>query len=173
MTTPKELYKILSADFKAEEHFHFANRGEGMMHGREPHTSRVFLVNTNLKEAWELVTADEKIALWSASIVDKPSLQGLPPEALRNAEELNVPYYFGVNEFRDGVASVSWMLQPDSCCHADEQGFGMDDDEEINLCAFVDTRANIVIPFQVKSWEEIEALRPEAARIAKELNSKN
>lgn len=31
MTTHKELYKLLSADFRTEENFYFADRGEGLM----------------------------------------------------------------------------------------------------------------------------------------------
>ena len=45
MTTPKELYKALASDFKSEKRYYFADRGEGMMQGREKSTDRIFLVN--------------------------------------------------------------------------------------------------------------------------------
>lgn len=35
MITPKKLYKALSADFKSERNYYFAERGEGMMQARE------------------------------------------------------------------------------------------------------------------------------------------
>lgn len=57
MTDSKELYKTLSADFKAEKNHYFSDLREGMMQGRERNSRRVFLVNTNEREAWEIVGA--------------------------------------------------------------------------------------------------------------------
>ena len=148
MTTPKELYKTLSADFKTEEKFYFADRGEGMMQGWEKGSGRIFLVNKKTKEAWELITANGNFSFWDASAVEIASAIDLPYKSQRNAVELHAPYHFGINEFEDGVAYVSWTLQPDGCYYADEDGFGMEDDDEINFYAFIDTQANILIPFQ-------------------------
>ncbi len=146
--TPKELYKTLSSDFKAEKNFYFADRGEGMMQGCEKDTNRVFLVNNNTKEAWELIAANSRFSLWDASAVVIAAAVALPYKARRNAMELRAPYYFGINEFKDGVAYVSWTLQPDGRYYADEDGFGMEDDDEITLYAYIDSSANILIPFQ-------------------------
>ena len=71
MTTPKELYKTLSADFKTEEKFYFADRGEGMMQGWEKGSGRIFLVNKKTKEAWELITANGNFSFWDASAVER------------------------------------------------------------------------------------------------------
>ena len=148
MTTPKELYKTLSADFKTEEKFYFADRGEGMMQGWEKGSGRIFLVNKKTKEAWELITANENFSFWDASAVEIASAINLPYKSQRSAVELHAPCHFGVNEFEDGVAYVSWTLQTDGRYYADEDGFGMEDDDEINFYAFIDTQANILIPFQ-------------------------
>lgn len=148
MTNPKELYKTLSVYFKKEEHFYFANRGEGMMQGLERNTNRVFLINKKTREAWELISANGEFSLWDASDVEIASAFDLPDTALCNALKLNAPYHFGINEFKDGIAYVSWMLQPDGRCYADGDGFGMEDDEEITFNAFIDNQAHILIPFQ-------------------------
>lgn len=148
MVTSKELYKTLSADFKTERRFYFAERGEGMMQAREKDSRRMFLVNNNTKEAWELLAANGRFSFWDASAVEIASAFNLPYRAQRNAVELIAPYHFGINEFKDGVAYVSWTLQPDGRYNADEDGFGMEDDDEINFYAFIDTQANILIPFQ-------------------------
>lgn len=148
MTTSKELYKTLSDDFKAERRFYFAERGEGMMQAREKDSRRMFLVNNNTKEAWELLTANGRFSFWDASAVEIASAFDQPYRAQRNAVELIAPYHFGINEFKEGVAYVSWTLQPDGRYYADEDGFGMEDDDEIDFYAFIDRQANILIPFQ-------------------------
>ena len=167
MTTPKELYKTLSADFKAEKNFYFADRGEGMMQVWEKGSSRIFLVNKKAKEAWELITANGNFSFWDASAVEIASAFGLPYKSQRNAVELHAPYHFGVNEFEDGVAYVSWTLQPDGRYYADEDGFGMEDDDEINFYAFIDKQANILIPFQAMDKELMSRYRKQAIAISK------
>lgn len=157
MTKPKELYKRLSVDFKKEENFLFVNRGEGMMQGLERNTKRVFLVNKKTREAWELISANGKFSFWDASAVEIASAFDLPDTSLCNVLELNSPYHFCINEFRDGIAYVSWTLQPDGRYYADEDGFGMEDDEEIRFDAFIDTQAHILIPFQAMD-ESLRAL---------------
>lgn len=80
------------------------------------------------------------------------AINNLPHRAERNALALSAPFHFGINDYindyKDGVASVSWTLQPDGIYYADEDGFGMEDDDEINFTAFIDQSANVLIPFR-------------------------
>lgn len=167
MTNSKELYKLLSAEFKTEKNFSFVSRGEGMMQGREKATHRVFLVNTNTHEAWDLTTSSGHFSFWDKSAVEIAAIFDLPYRAQRNAVALRTPFYFGINEFKDGVASVSWTLQPDGRYYADEDGFGMEDDEEIDFTAFIDQSANILIPFQLMDDSTREQYRRQAVEISK------
>lgn len=167
MVTSKELYKTLSADFKTERRFYFAERGEGMMQAREKDSRRMFLVNNNTKESWELLAANGRFSFWDASAVEIASAFDLPYRAQRNAVELIAPYHFGINEFKDGVAYVSWTLQPDGRYYADEDGFGMEDDDEINFYAFIDTQANILIPFQPMDESLMSRYRQQSLSIAR------
>lgn len=167
MTTPKELYTELSADFKIERKYSFADRGEGMMQCREKLTDRVFLVNKKTKEAWELLTANGRFSFWDASAVEIAGTFNLPYKAQRNAVEQRAPYYFGINEFMDGVAYVSWTLQPDGRYYADEDGFGMTDDDEINFYAFIDTKSSVLVPFQQMDDALLEKYRRQAINISK------
>lgn len=167
MNTPKDLYTKLSADFKTERMYSFADRGEGMMQCREKTTNRVFLVNKKTKEAWELITANGRFSFWDASAVEIAATFDLPYKSQRNAVELRAPYYFGINEFKDGVAYVSWTLQPDSMYYADEDGFGMTNDDEINFYAFIDTKASVLIPFQQMDDKLRERYRKQAINIFK------
>lgn len=167
MTTPKEFYKMLSADFKSESKYSFADRGEGMMQCREKATDRVFLVNKKTEEAWELLSSNGRFSFWDASAVEIAATFNLPYRAQRNAVEVRAPYYFGINEFKDGVAYVSWTLQPDGRYYADDEGFGMTDDDEINFYAFIDTKANVLVPFQEMDDKLRERYRRQAIIISK------
>ncbi len=46
----------------------------------------------------------------------------------------------------------------------------MEDNEESVLYGFIDKKARVVVPFQAKSWEDLEKQRPEAEITAKKLN---
>lgn len=167
MQNSKQLYKVLAADFKSEKKYYFANRGEGMLQGREKSTDRIFLVNKNTQEAWELISANGRFSFWDASAVEIASVLNIPYRAQRNAIELQAPYHFGINEFKSGVAYVSWTLQPDGRYYADEDGFGMEDDDEINVYAFIDCSANILIPFQPMDDDLRNRYRIQAMNISK------
>lgn len=43
-----------------------------------------------------------------------------------------------------------------------EDGYGMEDNDESALYGFIDKKARVVVPFQAKSWEELEKHRTEA-----------
>ena len=167
MTTPKDLYKELAADFLSGERYYFAKRGEGMILGWEKFGKRVFLLNKDTEEAWELLSAASRFAEWDAAAVEIAATFDLPYGAQRNAVELRAKYYFGVNSFEDGVASVDWTLEPDGRYYADEYGYGMTDDEEISFHAFIDRAGHILVPFQPMDEELMRHYREQAVKIAK------
>lgn len=167
MADSKELYKLLSSDFKTENAFYFASRGEGMMLGAEKDTRRVFLINTNTQEAWELLTPDRHFSFWDKSAVEIADTFDLPDIARYNANEVRAPFCFDINDYKDGVASVIWTLQPDGRYYADEDGFGMENDVEINFTAFIDQSANILIPFQEMDESIQRQYRKQAVEISK------
>lgn len=84
-------------------------------------------------------------------------------------------YYqkFAVERFKNGVAIVEWTLYPDCQYFMDEGGYGMEDNEKSVLYGFIDKKARVVIPFQAKSWKELEKQCPEAEKKAKELTRKD
>lgn len=172
MTDSKELYKTLSTDFKAEKNYYFSELGEGMMQGRERNSRRVFLINKNEREAWELVEATGAFEKWDAVAVEICMVLDLPKRAQRNAISTMANYYFGVNPFRDGVAYVQWTLQPDGRYYADSDGFGMTDDDEVNVYAFIDKKAHILVPFQPMNKELRERYRKQAIEIANNITEK-
>ena len=59
--------------------------------------------------------------------------------------------YAGLNRwdgFKNGLCAISWMLYPDGRYFADEDGFGMEDNDEEEVYAIIDTDLKIVEPFR-------------------------
>ena len=50
--------------------------------------------------------------------------------------------------FKDGLCAISWMLYPDGRYFADEDGFGMEDNDEEEVYAIIDIDLNIIEPFR-------------------------
>lgn len=172
MNDSKKLYKTLSADFKAGKNYYFSDLGEDMMQGRERGTRRIFLVNRTEREAWELVGPTGCFEHWTAAAVEICTAFDLPVRAQRNAISTMAKYYFGINPFKDGVAYVQWTLQPDGRYYADSDGFGMTDDDEINVYAFIDKKAHILVPFQPMDKALRERYRKQAIEIANNISEK-
>lgn len=172
MIDSKELYKLISPDFGIERKFYFSDLGEGMMQARERDTRRIFLINKTDKEAWELVGFTGCFEYWNAAAVEICMAFDLPERAQRNAISTMANYYFGANSFKDGVAYVQWTLQPDGRYYADSDGFGMTDDDEINMYAFIDKKAHILVPFQPMDTVLRESYRRQAVDIVRNIDEK-
>ena len=69
---------------------------------------------------------------------------------LHNAQE-KIARYARVNRwdgFKDGVCAITWMLYPEGRYFADSDGFGMEDNDEEEVCAIIDTSLEIIEPFR-------------------------
>lgn len=131
-----------------------------------------FLVNHLLKEAFVLMQRDLTLPFISQEDVDWVDVESLDNNSKAYAFSA---YYqrFSVGTFRNGVACVEWTLYPDGRYFMDEDGFGMEDNDESVLYGFIDKKARVVVPFQAKDWKEMDALRPEAEMKAFELEHKD
>ena len=67
-------------------------------------------------------------------------------------------------DFRDGVCCLCWMLYPDGRYFADEDGYGMEDNDEENIYCIIDKYLRIVIPWQPMTDEEMAMNMREARR---------
>ena len=54
-----------------------------------------------------------------------------------------------------------WQIQPDGRYWADDDGFGMEDDEEITLYSFIDQNGKFMGPFQIYRVGDTRYLRRE------------
>lgn len=169
----KELYNELQKPMYDERPFsRMKNWGEGMEIVEEvisDYWRERFLIDHNAKEAFQLMDRGLMLTFISKDDVDWTGVETL--ENNHNAYAFSAYYQrFAVEKFKNGVALVKWTLYPDGYYFMDEDGYGMEDNDESALYGFIDKKARVVIPFQAKGWEELEKQRPEAESRAKELN---
>ena len=174
--TAKELYvELKKAQYNSRPYDRIngmGNRMEIVEEVIDNYWRERFLINNAKKTAYELMDRSLHLTFLTEKDVDWESVRTL--ENNKNAYSFSAYYQrFSVGKFKDGVALVEWTLYPDGQYFMDEDGFGMEDNDESVLFGFIDTNANVVIPFQAKSWEEMDKRRSEAVRIAKELYAKN
>ncbi|WP_294874047.1 MULTISPECIES: hypothetical protein [Prevotellaceae] len=60
-----------------------------------------------------------------------------------------VRYWFGrYDNFRNGVCAICWTVYPDGRYFADEDGFGMEDNDEEKIYCIINKDLEIIVPFQ-------------------------
>ena len=82
--------------------------------------------------------------------IDFDAIAKVCTNGLHNARNKEIRYA-GINRwdgFKDGLCAISWMLYPDGRYFADSDGFGMEDNEEEEVYAIIDTNLVIVEPFR-------------------------
>lgn len=171
---PQELYIELQKSKYDERPFsRMKDWGEGMEIVEEVISNywrERFLINHKTKEALEVMTRGLNLTFIKKEDVDWKGVETLDNNS--NAYSFSAYYQrFAIGKFKNGVALVEWTLYPDGRYFMDEDGYGMEDNDESVLYGFIDTNARVVIPFQVKGCDEMGKQRPEAERRAKELNN--
>jgi hypothetical protein len=66
------------------------------------------------------------------------------------------------NDFHGGICCLCWMLHPDGRYYADEDGFGMEEDDEENIYCIIDSNLRIITPWQPMTDEEMATKMREA-----------
>lgn len=143
-------YDDLMADMKKSDEnadYHHSDLGCGMLcfSNKSYESKQRILVNTALQKAYTIVDNDGNLVSFTKDDIDWDSVGVL--ENNHNAYSLKTCYYFGIGEYKDGKACVDWMLYPDGRYFADEDGFGMEDNDEVNVCGVIDTECRVVVKF--------------------------
>jgi hypothetical protein len=81
-------------------------------------------------------------------------------------KRLSAEYYFGGYDFKNGVALVMWTVLPDGRYFADEDGFGAEDNDEVNIYCYIDKQGKVLVKFQSMTENQIKAFRKTAEEIA-------
>lgn len=107
------------------------------------------ILDDNRRRAYEFVDEHERLKKVRPCDIDMVSLGGLPGECLKRVRERDFGYCSLVFNYEDGLALVRWQLNPDGRYWADEDGFGMTADKEVNIYGVIDAECNVVVPFKL------------------------
>ncbi len=136
--------------------------GEDMLWVGESH-GPLFFANANTGIARQLLDENSNLVGFEEQDFDWEKLKTVG--YLYDVERRHVGYggmgrYW---DFCDGVCCLTWMLHPDGRYYADEDGFGMEDDEEEHIYCIIDSNLRIVAPWQPMTREEMATKMREAA----------
>ena len=125
-----------------------------------------YLVDENKSLAYEIMDEDMTFTNFTTDDIDWNSLESLPDYMKERARRLSALFPTFVSCFQNGVAKVSWQLNPDGRYYRDDDGYGMTDDEETTVYGFIDTQMNVLVKFQYIGcdWERLKEMRCEAER---------
>ena len=105
------------------------------------------LICRTLKKVYPISEPSGKLVGFTLDDIDWDNVNQL--EHNYDAKRLVADYGgLSIGDYQDGIAYVSWMLYPDGRYFADEDGFGMEDNDEVNISAYIDTQCRVVVKFQ-------------------------
>ena len=109
-----------------------------------------YLMDKETRCAYEFMSIDEVLQIVTDEDIDWDSMKGLPQDAFDRAKAHSFHFPGHVYQYKNGVAEVEWQLNPDGMYYRDEDGFGMTDEEEINLYGAIDRKGKVVKRFTLK-----------------------
>ncbi|MBQ9230616.1 MAG: hypothetical protein IJ190_05460 [Prevotella sp.] len=122
-----------------------------------------YLLDHRERKAYEFMNPQERLVTVTPNDIDWDSLADLSDSDKRFARELNFHFPSFVRKFENGVAEVDWQLNPDGRYYMDEDGFGMTDDEEVNIYGFIDRTGRVLVKFRtIQDYNELDEMRKEA-----------
>ena len=108
----------------------------------------LYLVDHRSKRAWKFMDTSCSLLTITGDDIDWDSLKGLPEAVIMRAELLKGQFPTVIRRFHGGVAMVTWQLNPDGRYYMDEDGYGMTDDEKIELVGKIDREGKVVEKFR-------------------------
>lgn len=179
-TYDEKLYRILIDDKYSSGCYCRYNLGEGMevidqviWGWWKPR----FLLNHNLKTAYEWMWTNQQLAIVDQEHIDWESMKKLPDEAWPKLRAYSFSYPSFIRGYQNGIAKVQWQLIPDGRYWMDDDGFGMTSEVELNIYGFIDQEANIISKFHYYTDEELQGnildkVRKQAEEIVKQHNNR-
>ena len=149
-------FSIQGSDVKVSGYPELENRkgviiGDGiaLFFGEGWRNYELYAANTITGKIRKLSTTDGEL-LVDDNEIDYDAITKVCENGIGNAKA-KVIRYAGLNRwdgFKDELCAISWMLYPDGRYFADSDGFGMEDNDEEEVYAIIDTDLNIVEPFR-------------------------
>lgn len=179
---PELLYKILHRMWFKRPWYRTIDLGEGMTVMEKynvpackevtPYWWQAYLLNENTKHAWK-ITDEGKVFIGDREDDDNDFIDW---KVMRDADLSYAAYWrmaehqcsilpVNVKPYRDGVAEVVWQINPNNKMLSDFQGYPASD-IEVNLHAFIDKEANILVKFRtVKGQKDLKNMEWRAMEI--------
>ena len=150
-----------------QERYHICEMGEGMSVIEQSiggWWKQRYLIDHNNGRAYEIMDAYLNFVKFTKDDIDWESLAVLPEGVKSRARSLSAQFPTFIRKFSNGIAEVSWQLNPDGRYYMDEDGYGMTDDKEITVYGYIDTEMNVLVKFQYvgKDRERLKKMRCEA-----------
>lgn len=125
--------------------------GEGMAMFGKP-CGPLYIANTETNEVKQLVDKDGHVVGFGDQDFDWEKLKGV--EHRRCLDNMQADYggMGRYSDFRNGICCIYWMLYPDGRYFADEDGYGMEDNEEENIYCIIDRHLNVLFPFEPMTY---------------------
>lgn len=149
----EKLYKRLCAPQYKDYPYEQRDLGEGMTLVNQvigEYWKPRYLMDNEANCAYEFMSSSETLQCVTDDDIDWYSIKDLPQDALDRAQRHSFHFPGYISEYKDGVAEVRWQLNPDGMYYRDEDGFGMTDDEEINLYGAIDKKGKVVKKFTLE-----------------------
>lgn len=159
-TYDDKMYRILSGEKYSDGAYKRSALGEGM----EVVYQEIwgwwkprFLLNHNLKTAYEWMWPNEQLAIVDQEHIDWDSMKNLPEEAEKTLLRYSFQFPSFIRSYHNGIAEVQWQLIPDGRYWMDDDGYGMTGDIELNIYGFIDQEANIISKFHYYTDKELDS----------------
>lgn len=161
-TPERKLYqKLMSPEYKTDDYF-WKDHDENMETVNtlfEDYWKPRLLVDHNSKCAYEFMDENARLVGVDNADIDWISLKKIPQDALYRVKIRNAYFPTAIRGYRNNVAQVSWQLIPDGRYWMDDDGFGMTDDEKVEIYAYIDRTGKAVVPYQIfKSGKQADML---------------
>lgn len=125
-----------------------------------------YVLNHETQCAYEFMDCNCRLIGVKDCDIDWKSLKKLPKRYIERVKDRNALFPSFIRSFKNGVAEVSWQLNPDGRYWADDDGYGMTDDWPFDIYGFIDTDCKVVVPYRaVGSDDEIKKMRFQAEKV--------
>ena len=121
--------------------------GEDILLVKEENGDR-YLVNKATGKARQISTPGYVVG-FSDDEIDFASVEQLPHGHKAHARTMNYTPICWYDSCQNGIIALEWMLYPDGRFFADEDGFGMEDNDEENIYCVMNDNLEVIRPFAV------------------------
>lgn len=131
-----------------------------------------YILNHQTATAFEFMSHSQYLLTVERDDIEWSTLQGLSDDIIENAKLQFAMFPTFVERFRNGVACVRWQINPDGRYYMDDDGYGMTDDDEVEIYGFINKQGEVVEKFRLlKKYESLASYRQLAEK--KVLSNKN